>query len=81
MNYFLHSHCDGEKVVPDILVNEITSAISAINVDSTQKIASQIRLSFLDQLKCYGWSSEVSVSNSSDITITSLKNYVGLLLK
>ncbi|MBV6552298.1 hypothetical protein KTN00_14930 [Acinetobacter soli] len=81
MNYFLHSHCDGEKVVPDMLIKEITFAISAITIDSTKKIASQIRCSFLNELKCHGWSSEVSVSNGSDITITSLKKYVGLCLQ
>ncbi|MBP5097637.1 BglII/BstYI family type II restriction endonuclease [Pseudomonas protegens] len=81
MKHALHSHCGGESVLPMALQKEIEAAIAAITVKPEVGAAAKIRDAFLLSLKASGWSSEVSVSRDSDMTITSLKNGVGLCLQ
>lgn len=81
MKHTLHSHCGGDKVLPEALKKEITTAISAIAIKPTVGAAAKMRDTFLLNLKGAGWSSEVSVSRDSDMTITSLKDGVGLCLQ
>ncbi len=81
MNHALHSHCGGDKLLTAALQKEIGTAIAAITIKPTVGAAAKMRDSFLLSLKGSGWSSEVSVSRDSDMTITSLKNGVGLCLQ
>lgn len=81
MKYSLHSHCGGDKVLSAALQKEITNAIAAIAIKPAVGAASKMRDVFLANLKGSGWSSEVSVSRDSDMTITSLKDGVGLCLQ
>lgn len=81
MNYSIHSHGGGDKMLPPVLQREIVAAISAISVKPAARTATQMRDAFLINLKGAGWSSEVSVSRESDMTITSLKSGVGLCLQ
>lgn len=81
MNHSLHSHCDGDKILPAALQTEIATAIAAITIKPAIGAAAKMRDAFLINLKSSGWSSEVSVSRDSDMTITSLKNGVGLCLQ
>jgi hypothetical protein len=81
MKYSIHSHCGGEKVLPVELQKEIAAAIAAIAVKPVVGAAAKMRDVFLLNLKASGWSSEVAVSRDSDMTITSLKNDVGLCLQ
>lgn len=81
MKHTLHSHCGGEHVFPLALQKEIETAIAAIAVKPEVGAAAKMRDVFLLSLKASGWSSEVSVSRDSDMTITSLKSGVGLCLQ
>lgn len=81
MNHSLHSHCNGAKILPADMQTEIAAAIAAITIKPAIGAAAKMRTAFLINLKGSGWSSEVSVSRDSDMTITSLKNGVGLCLQ
>jgi hypothetical protein len=81
MNYSLHTHCQADKMLASSLKNEIEIAISAITIKPAVGAAAKMRDSFLMSLKSSGWSSEVLVSSNSDMTITSLKDGVGLCLQ
>jgi hypothetical protein len=81
MKYILYSHCFGDIKLPVALQREIITAISAISTKPTVGAAAKIRDAFLVNLKESGWSTPVSVSPNSDMTITSLKSEVGLCLQ
>lgn len=81
MKFSSSSHCAGDKAVATSLRKEITDAIHSVTVQPTKGAASKIRAAFLLTLKTHGWSGEVAVSNNSDITITSMKQEVGLCLQ
>lgn len=81
MNHSLHSHCAGDCVVPVSLQKEIELAISAVGVKPSRGAASKLRVAFLASLKISGWSGEIAVAQGSVITITSIKNDVGLCLQ
>ncbi len=81
MNFALHSHCAGDQALPKDIQKEIASAIAAITVKPALGAATKLRDAFLTHLKSSGWSSEVAVSIDSDMTITSMKDNVGLCLQ
>jgi restriction endonuclease BglII len=81
MKHSLHSHCAGDKIVPAGLQKEIVFAIAAIVVKPGPGRASKLRDTFLTSLKISGWSGEFAVAQGSEMTITSIKNEVGLCLQ
>jgi len=81
MKYVAFSHCAGEKVLPAGLHKEIAAAITAIAIKPTRGAAKKVRSLFLESLLSSGWSREVAVAEGSDMTITSMKNDVGLCLQ
>ena len=81
MKYIAYSHCAGEEVLPGALRKEIVAAIGAITAKPARGAASKIRAAFLSNLKGSGWSSEVTVAEGSDMTVTSIKDGVGLCLQ
>lgn len=81
MKHSLHSHCAGDEAVSANLQKEIASAITAISVKPGPRKATKLRDAFLTSLKISGWSGEVAVAQGSDMTITSIKNEVGLCLQ
>jgi restriction endonuclease BglII len=81
MKYLVHSHCAGDKAVPATLQKEIAAAILAITEKPARGSATKMRKACLNNLKALGWSSEVAVAQGSDITITSVKDQVGLCIQ
>jgi hypothetical protein len=81
MMHVIHSHCGGEKILPGPLQKEIILAIASITIKPAVGAAKKLRDDFLSSLKGSGWSSGVSVSRNSAMTITSLKNGIGLCLQ
>ena len=81
MKFSTHSHCAGEKSVSLGLQNEVRQVITSISIAPKIGAARKLRDSFLLTLKTFGWSSEYPVSIGSDITITSVKQGVGLCLQ
>lgn len=81
MKHTLRSHCAGDKEIPAHLQKEIVAAIAALTVKPARGGARRLREVFLANLKGAGWSSEVDVSKDSGMTITSMKDEVGLCLQ
>lgn len=81
MNHKIHSHCAGDAALPKDLKAEIIAAITSIRVAPKKGVATKIRDAFLSSIHGAGWSSEVSVSKDSGMTITSMKDQVGLCLQ
>lgn len=81
MKHTLRSHCAGDKEIPMYLQKEIASAIVGMTVKPARGAATKLRVAFLASLKSSGWSSEVDVSKDSGMTITSMKDEVGLCLQ
>lgn len=81
MNFKSHSHCAGDVAIPQGLKKEISAAIASIAVVPKHGAATKVRDAFLAGIHGTGWSSEVSVSKDSGMTITSMKNQVGLCLQ
>lgn len=81
MKHVVYSHCAGDEVLSNAIKKEIAAAITAITVKPTRGAAKKIRVAFLNSLKSSGWSSEVTVTAGSDMTITSIKDGVGLCLQ
>lgn len=81
MKYIVHSHCAGDKAVPTALQKEVSAAILAIVEKPARGSATKLRKACHAGLKTSGWSSEVPVAQGSDITITSVKDQVGLCIQ
>ncbi len=81
MKYVLYSHFAGEKQMSIAIQKEIKDSINSITVKPAKGAGKKLRMAFLSNLKTAGWSSEVAVSKGSKITITSMKNDVGLCMQ
>ncbi len=81
MKFSTHSHCAGDKSVSVAHQNEVRQVIASICIAPKIGAARKLRDSFLGALKTFGWSSEYPVAIGSDITITSVKQGVGLCLQ
>lgn len=81
MNCTIHSHCAGSQAIPKVIQKEIEAAIKSVGVKPAPRAAPKIRDAFLAHLKSSGWSSEFAVSMDSDMTITSMKDNVGLCMQ
>lgn len=78
MNFLIHGHRHGEKVIsPDILL-DVCSALKKTSVPIMRGRSSEIKTKVLEVLRQRGWSEEVSLSPHSGITVTSQKGDVGL---
>jgi hypothetical protein len=81
MRYSIHSHCAGAERVPTRLRDEIAAAIEAVEVRAEKGAAPRIRDAFLTKIREAGWSGEVPAARGSDMTVTSMKDGVGLCLQ
>jgi hypothetical protein len=78
MKQFVFSHQGGVEALPTKERSEIEEAIAACNVSMSKGSARGIRESVVRHLGRCGWPGEFQVEPPSKITITSLKNSVGL---
>lgn len=81
MKYTTYSHCDGEAHLSAEFKAEIGQAIAAVSITPARGCARKIRDQLKFQLKEAGWSDELAVAKGSAITITSIKEGVGLCLQ
>lgn len=81
MRYTTRSHCAGDASVPVHIQAEIAQVIKSVAVKPAVGAAPIIRDAILIGLKALGWSGKVPVAKSSDITITSMRDEVGLCLQ
>lgn len=78
MNYQIHGHRHGDKVVPQNTLNDICKALKETIITIERGKSKEIKTHVLDVLRQCGWAEEISVSPHSGITITSQKGDVGL---
>jgi hypothetical protein len=79
----IHPHLDCDKYFPGQERDEIVEGIRLIVEEpkDSASVKKKIRSAFLCHLHEHGWSGEVTVSKDSGITVTSTKNYVGLVFQ
>jgi hypothetical protein len=81
MKHSIRSHCAGSDTVPPYIQEEVAQAISQVEIKIGPKAATKIRDALLSNLKANGWTGKVAVAKGSDITITSIRDEVGLCLQ
>lgn len=81
MKHSISSHCAGADSVPEHIQTEIAQAIKSVAVKPAAGAATRIRDAILAGLKASGWSGKIPVAKGSDITITSMREEVGLCLQ
>lgn len=82
MMYVIHSHNDGDRLLPATHKADIINAIGAMSHPIQRHAAQALRRQFLDAIMCAGWSGEfVLQATVSDISITSVNRTTGLCLQ
>jgi len=81
LKFSVSVHCDGDKAFPAEMRLEVEQAISEVSIKLARGATSKIRYQLLNHLKSVGWSGVVAISNESGLTITSMKENVGLCLQ
>jgi hypothetical protein len=81
MKFSLISHCNGKNDVPSDAIKEVSDSIQSLKIRDRKAASRIIREELEASLHRLGWSSEVTVSSASDMTITSSKRNVGLCLQ
>ena len=81
MKHSIRSHCAGDNAVPANVQSEIGEAIGQVEIKIGPKAATKIRDAILTNLKANGWTGKFPVAKGSDITITSMRDEVGLCLQ
>lgn len=81
MKVSLHSHCAGSERVPPHILEDVLVAAEAVDVRVERGAAPRIRDQFVAALRSKGWSSEVTVARGSDMSITSMREDIGLCLQ
>jgi hypothetical protein len=81
MKHTIHSHCAGAAAVASHVKDEIEQSIRGVAIKPTRGAAPKIRDAILGNLKALGWSGKFPVAKGSDITITAMREDVGLCLQ
>ena len=81
MQAFLHIHNGAGEVLPATERTELIAAIETCGIEPARSVASRIRTHIERSLTAVGWSGEVQVEPPSQITISSIKNRVGLCVQ
>lgn len=81
MKYAIFSHQGGAEALPSKERSEIEGAIAACNAPISRGNAPRIRENLVQHLGRCGWPGEFQVEPPSKITITSMKNLVGLCVQ
>lgn len=81
MKVSVHSHCSGAERVPTEILEGVVASAAAVDVRVERGAARRIRDQFVAELRTRGWSSEVTVARGSDMSITSMKESIGLCLQ
>lgn len=75
------SHRNGQNVVPDEYVQNISSIINNIYYQGKRTSATDIRREIIRGLGLNGWSNEYRLDIESKISITSFRNKIGMCLQ
>lgn len=78
MKAVIHGHRFGDVVVPEGIIDDVRKALSLSKVKAERGASSKIKGDVLTHLKSRGWSAEIALHPDSGITITSIKDHIGL---
>jgi len=78
VRHLSYGHQRGDRAIADGLKNELTAAITNCGAKLGKGTATHIRSNVLSALRLSGWSPEVEIDPASKISITSVKDKVGL---
>lgn len=81
MKHSIRSHCAGSDSIPSYIQTEIADAINSVSIKPANGAATKIRDAILSGLKTSGWSGKFPVAKGSDMTITSVRDAIGLCLQ
>ncbi|GAB1467422.1 hypothetical protein MASR2M64_00900 [Candidatus Cloacimonadota bacterium] len=81
MNYIIVYRNQGQNVLPETAVTEITEAVKNCNAKVFLRNATAIRKKIQSELINNGWSLEVQIDPSSRVSITSRKAETGLCIQ
>jgi len=78
MNAKVYGHRHGDQIIPDSMIAEAVSAVRACTVVARSKASKAIKDAVLESLSKKGWPGEVTLDPASKISITSMKDKIGL---
>jgi hypothetical protein len=81
MKAITDSHRFADKIIPCELIDEMLETVKQVGVKSRHGAAPEIRKAIGTGLISRGWSDRVALSPQSDISITSVKDRIGLCLQ
>ncbi|GAA0843675.1 hypothetical protein GCM10008915_45310 [Bifidobacterium pullorum subsp. gallinarum] len=81
MKITLHSHNFGGEAIPEHILQPVIQSLSQIRFEFRANTATTLRKVILNTLAELGWSDQVKVDKESNITITSMKDSIGLCLQ
>ena len=81
MKATIDSHRFADRIIPSELIDEVSDTIKQVGVKIRHGAAPEIRKAITNGLIARGWSDRVALSAQSDISITSVKQRVGLCLQ
>ncbi|PLR75301.1 restriction endonuclease [Bacillus sp. V3-13] len=76
-----YSHRNGSSVVPSLDIDYLETELQNIEFAFKERSSRKLRETIFNLLRLNGWSSEIKISVESDITISSIKNNIGLCLQ
>jgi hypothetical protein len=81
VNVQLYAHEAGDTVVSNKDQEEVRSVLAGIGWRLQRNCAKKLRSEILEGLQSYGWSNQVRIRSSHGLTLTSVKNKIGLCLQ
>lgn len=81
MKITMYSHNFGKEAIPEHILQPIIERLSQIEFEFRAKSAPMLRKIILSTLAELGWSDQIKVDKESNITITSMKDSIGLCLQ
>lgn len=71
----------GKREISPEIINEVVQIIKSVDLELGKYKSARLKDAFLSKLRDKNWSSEMRLDEISKISITSVKNYVGLCLQ
>ncbi|RUL47227.1 BglII/BstYI family type II restriction endonuclease [Lysinibacillus antri] len=81
MKLFTYNHHLGAQAIPDNVLQPLIESSETIQFKIKKGCAPSLRETIKRQIQLQGWSEEIKVDKSNKITITSMKDNVGLCLQ
>ena len=81
MNTAVYSHRNGIEVLPNSMLEDILQIFPAINIPTSNLQAPRIRNCIEEGLYRKSWSDKILLDKKSKISITSMKDHIGLCLQ